>query len=1298
MKKYIGLFIILICLTSTVFYETLAINQGDGKGKGDQSKFLPKTADDPVSTVVNINNITSWIRGDGQMPAIVQGSWNGSFPKGQAAGFIYQEGIVWGGLVNDGGSTLCRVGGNTYYPGATALTRPFRVRPDWATADLTDDAANFFLVSSSDVTAGQIDQIKAQYQKDWNEWPANLGAPYEDVNHNGVYDPTVDIPGIPGASQTVWVSYDDRTAVSAYGSPPIGIKVNETMWAYSIANPLGNCIFKKVDMIYQGTPSASAGATIDSMYIVQWADPDVGQYTDDYAGCDTTLGLGYCYNSTYNDAIYKGIGFPPPAGGYDFLQGVSQASGNPADSAIRNLQWTHGYKSVNRTPLSTFVYFAAGGAWTDPQGQNYNGTLQWYSLMRGYQPQNYPISTPFPTNVSGVTVGGNGTYLLPGDPVSHSGWVDGEVEGAGDRRICLVTGPFTMSLGDTAEIVSALIGGIGADNLSSITVLKFYDNFAQYAYDQLFNLPNIPSPAVTATPIDGGVLINWDNAKNRADVEAADHKGYDFEGYNIYQLPSATTDLSNAKRIATYDIVDNVTTVFDQQLDLSTGAVISKPVVFGTDAGVKRNITITNDAIRGNVPMVNGTNYYFAVTAYGYNPASDVPFHILESSPIPLTIVPQVPNPGVTIPGTPGALTVKHTGTGNGSVDATVIDPNLTTGHDYKVGTFVQTFYNDQSGNWHMLNNKSRKSTKLAPGSAHDVSPSTVSFVAQYGVQGGTLDITGALDLVSPDYDFVDGVKVTLPSNVTINSAKDVTDCYNGSRPNNSVAAVIDNSAHTITWGSNDTTGFGCFSGSAAGQRLKFNVTANLPFNIDWQVFDDGYNFVYVDTSAASSVMNATGTSTVSTAASAMVDQYQWNVTDVTANKIVLDHQTIFGGVDIYSGTPVGGSTKGLGSNVGTDANLIVDGIQYNVDANFSAPATIGNLYLNGTQFPHTTAGRNTPGSRYYDNDLNFLFTDFTYFGNADGTVKGSLGPNGYGPGAGGTSDVNQLQQDYEIRWTGTVGDTTVGAQTVTTTLSGGSMATLIGASGYSIGDFPLNPSPSSTTPFLVRVPFEVWNVDDNQQINVLWWNRNYGYDGTYPLQQPTDNGFQTWDSYSRQYLWVVNTPYDNAAPIAPTSQAVTDHGTWNWVFQLSYFTTGDVMKVEYANPVQPGVDNWTLTAPNGPSYSNGQAVTDVNKINVFPNPYYGFQSRELTRAGKYVTFSHLPSQATIRIFDLAGKQVRKIDKNDPSQFINWDLNNQNNYPVSSGVYVVYIDMPGIGATKILKLAVVQEQQILNVY
>ena len=76
-----------------------------------------------------------------------------------------------------------------------------------------------------------------------------------------------------------------------------------------------------------------------------------------------------------------------------------------------------------------------------------------------------------------------------------------------------------------------------------------------------------------------------------------------------------------------------------------------------------------------------------------------------------------------------------------------------------------------------------------------------------------------------------------------------------------------------------------------------------------------------------------------------------------------------------------------------------------------------------------------------------------------------------------------------------------------------------------------------------------------------------------------------------------------------------------------------------------------------------------------------------------------MPANATIRIFDLAGVLVRTIEKNSAAtQFQQWDLRNDNNYPVASGIYVAYIDMPDQAKTKVLKLAIIQEVQVLPVY
>lgn len=80
------------------------------------------------------------------------------------------------------------------------------------------------------------------------------------------------------------------------------------------------------------------------------------------------------------------------------------------------------------------------------------------------------------------------------------------------------------------------------------------------------------------------------------------------------------------------------------------------------------------------------------------------------------------------------------------------------------------------------------------------------------------------------------------------------------------------------------------------------------------------------------------------------------------------------------------------------------------------------------------------------------------------------------------------------------------------------------------------------------------------------------------------------------------------------------------------------------------------------------------------------------------MTFNHLPQHAIFRIFTLGGVQVRKLEKNDDTQFFRWDLKNEAGLPVASGMYIVYIDMPELGKTKTLKLMVVQGEQVVEFY
>lgn len=192
-----------------IFIAVLPISlfaQEYGKDKHKKNSSTEKMLVNPSQSLININNATMWVTEEGFHDWLIASSWNGAFPIGTAAGAIFSEGIVWGGLVSDGSSPVVRVNGNTYGTGCAPVTRLYRVRPDYLTGDLTSDAASFNQIPIGEVTAAQIQALRAQYAVDWQEWPANEGALFEDINNNGTYEPGEDIPGIPDASQTLFIN------------------------------------------------------------------------------------------------------------------------------------------------------------------------------------------------------------------------------------------------------------------------------------------------------------------------------------------------------------------------------------------------------------------------------------------------------------------------------------------------------------------------------------------------------------------------------------------------------------------------------------------------------------------------------------------------------------------------------------------------------------------------------------------------------------------------------------------------------------------------------------------------------------------------------------------------------------------------------------------------------------------------------------------------------------------------------------------------------------------------------------
>ena len=452
-------------------------------------------------TLCNINNWSYWLYNDGTSGITPDGNAGGIYPRG-TANVIYQDGLVWGAKLNG----KIQVGGQTYLTGTQPLSdHIYRIRRDWyrlSRSDVLQDAHELYQVPISAVTDSMLDRILFNYRDDWKNWPVEQGAPYVDVNKNGVYDPVYDrdgfpdilvgdYPGIAGADQVIWFKVDDldeARTVSLYGSDPLGIELQVTVWAYNKPQfQLDQAIFKKYKI-----KNLNTDTKFKEMYLSYWMDTDLGNYRDDLAGCDSVLNCAFTFNAG-EDEDFLALGQTTPAIACELLQGPIVTS--VGDSAILGDHFLPGYRNL---PMTSFTYYAAGSTeYTDPIMGSYQGTLEWYNLLRGYEPTadiDHPISFH---HLNSTQYGQATKYPLNGDPVRGTGDVDGRDGNTAPafRHMAMVSGPFDLAPGDSQEMVVALVGGQGTDYLNSIQILK--DNIRsiqnRYANLNLF-LPYEPIP------------------------------------------------------------------------------------------------------------------------------------------------------------------------------------------------------------------------------------------------------------------------------------------------------------------------------------------------------------------------------------------------------------------------------------------------------------------------------------------------------------------------------------------------------------------------------------------------------------------------------------------------------------------------------------------------------------------------------------------------------------------------------------------------------------------------------------
>jgi hypothetical protein len=495
---------------------------------------------------------------------------------------------------------------------------------------------------------------------------------------NGEPDDTLGIlvDQVLKGDQTLWNVYNDKGNYhSETQGEPIGMEIRAQYFAFATNDEINNMTFYSYELINRST------YTLTGTYFSQWVDSDLGYARDDYIGCDVKRGLGYCYNGKPIDGTGQpeAYGAHPPAVGVDFFQGPYMdadhrdnpkftgdcsiiGSEYPADQmAINGVNFGDGIVDNERYGMRRFVYHNNGGA---PYMNDPRYAAEYYLLLRGIWLDGTRMIYSGNGHASAGGLGPDCDFMFPGDsdpcdwgtqgqpPYGDKYWTE---ETAGnnpdDRRFMQSAGPFTLQPGACNYITVGIPWArtVSGTPFESVELLRIVDDKCQSLFDNCFAVLNGPNaPDLTIEELDKGLIIYVSNRKvndagNNYQEKYSEfdpaipnpdtlppsqrHDSlYRFEGYQIYQLKDATVssadlhDATKARLVVQCDIQNGVGKLVNWYFNPTLGGNEGVVEVDGEDKGIRHSFVITEDKFAtGDIALVNHKQYYYMAVAYGYN-------------------------------------------------------------------------------------------------------------------------------------------------------------------------------------------------------------------------------------------------------------------------------------------------------------------------------------------------------------------------------------------------------------------------------------------------------------------------------------------------------------------------------------------------------------------------------------------------------------------------------------------------------------------------------------------------------
>ncbi|PWH81327.1 T9SS type A sorting domain-containing protein [Brumimicrobium oceani] len=1171
-----------------------------------------------------------------------------------------------------------------------------------------------------------INKKQDYYLAPFYDYPSQGGA------GDGTYDPTQgDVPWFDDilgrddvkcgfdrrvtlfGDKTNWWVFNDRGNIhTETGGDPIGMEIRAQAFSFATNDEVNRMTFYNYEMINRSS------TTLEDTYFTQYADSDVGFAEDDYVGCDVSRGLGYAYNGDNFDEGQggaPGYGENPPAVGIDFFEGPYQDADGVDNVGPRmeeqpdgsflyvvpsvneaiagkgivyegiGIGYSDGIVDNERFGMRRFNYFNRGDLGT-PSTDDPTSPSNFYTYMTGFWKDNSEFvygGTGYQGTQGATSVPAAYCYPDDTDPL-HFGtdgqdmgwnWSEINVDGnnnsnpMGDRRFLQSAGPFTLTPGAVNNLTVGVVYGraFEGNGFASVEVLRKNDTKAQALFDNCFEILDPPTaPILDIVELENELVLMLDNPfGNNVDESYAEEdninivdpvdgtqidKVYRFEGYQIFQMVDGEAGVSDigltdkARLVAQSDIKNDVSRLINFEFNEQLGFAQPNIMVDGENSGIRHSYQITEDRFTGEA-LVNHKTYYYIAIAYAHNeykPYDPADASLIDGQKIPY-ISSRLSADGSAIKAVPA---IPHSP--KPRFDGTVV--SLPYGSSPEITTL------DGQGNGNRV---------------IDLTQATEDFI----VKNGSVD--------TPTYQRGRG-----PIDVKVIDPLNLVDGY--------FTLAFDNytSIDTASWTINrySSKGGSLIESVTSDRTIQSKNEQLIPeWGLSVSIFQDLYP-------CAKGTPNCNFRERI-----AMPIETTLEFADSSK-------RWLSGISDIDGYDPRNWISSGDYAAPTTDCNPA---------AGLNNPCCYADfLGIDPNKvFARILDGTVTLGQVARRNDCGFMTIGVPNSGGITTAAFSSIEkikmPSVY------QTSVDVVLTSDKSKWTrcpvielGTDANLNI---------NGGKAGLLrqspsIDKNGNQLGDAGYNAAeadPDGTTPVgMGWFPGYAIDIETGRRLNMAYGENSFlvGENGADMVWNPTKNLTNSTGSplFGGQHVVYVFGNEDQAIPSYDKGNFIYEkleeetvsayrevYGGLSWVMNPLLATNSELLSTDarlririnkqYADYVQSGAFGgkptyeWSMDEFRTIKNDEATLASVLDMINVVPNPYYAYSEYERGRLDTRVKITNLPERCKVRIYNTSGKLIRAYDKDSPITSIDWDLKNSDNISVAGGVYLIHVDVEGVG-------------------